>query len=168
MSEFSFEKYMAEAIKTEQGDLEAVLPVRAHSTAADNSAEDLEREAFVIGRALSSVKVPYEGSVVRRLPLGMIESVGWNLTELAPIGPAGRVLKMRQDWLALTGEGELYRCVPLAPDTHSYDGLLLLSPNADLAQAPYLPERGTVLNNETIRFGLARLVARYEIELPRE
>jgi hypothetical protein len=164
MPEFSFERYLDEAVGVEYGSAEPELPINAGSDSGESD-DALGKDALAVAYALKSAQARTEVAIARRVPiLGLIEKGGWDLTELAP----ARTQPI-QPWLVMDRDGDIYHCS--GANLLSHGSSILMSPGALIAKERYLPGHGTVIGNETVRFGLARLVARYIFdiaELPEE
>lgn len=160
MADFSFTKYIEHAIKVEHGSVEPELPVDVRSEATDND-KNLETEVLVVAHALRSAGVTTDTAIARPVPVlsDVVYEQGWDLTELAPTRDL-----TRRSWLALNNEGEIYICSPqFDPGSIRHSDLFM--GNALKAEGRYFPGKGTVYNNETIHYGLARLVARHIFEV---
>ena len=150
MSEFSFEKYMGDAVLVERSAIRAGLPIDAMCSDLEKD-PTLEAEALAVAQAIGSIAAQdqdaAEFTIVTAIPVltGYEKSGGWNLTKLAPvINPT----ETDQPRLSLDYLGGIFH-------------YRLSRLGALIAVERYFPDHGTVIGNETIRYGLARLVARH-------
>jgi hypothetical protein len=158
MNRLSFEGYMDEALGVEYGGVEPALPAGLDTSA--DSDERLGAEALAVACALKSARMTNGIVIAHEKPiLGVVEQAGWDLTELAPAKS-----RVGRTWLALDINGDIFECsgANLMP---GYSINLAITPDALIAKGRYFPNHGTVIDNETIRYGLARLVARHIYEM---